>query len=86
MGDRLVRFIENHDEQRAAAVFGREAERAALVTVTTAPGALLLHEGQVEGRRVRVPVHLARRPVEPIDDARKADTLFVLAAAASVRA
>jgi hypothetical protein len=86
MGDRLVRFIENHDEQRAAAVFGREAERAALVTVTTAPGALLLHEGQVEGRRVRVPVHLARRPVEPIDDARKADTLVVLAATASVRA
>ena len=84
-GDRLVRFVENHDEQRAAAVFGREAERAALVTVATAPGALMLHEGQVEGRRIRVPVHLARRPVESIDEARKADTLLVLEAAVSMR-
>jgi hypothetical protein len=33
----------------------------------TLPGAKLLYEGQFEGRRVRLPVFLARLPVEPID-------------------
>jgi hypothetical protein len=40
-------------------------ERAAAVTIATLPGATLWHEGQFEGRRVRVPVFLARRPDEP---------------------
>ena len=65
--DKLVRFIENHDEPRAAATFSSERERAAAVTMMTLPGAKLLYEGQFEGRRVRPPVFLARRPVEPID-------------------
>ncbi len=65
--DRLVRFIENHDEPRAAARFSPEKERAAAVTMLTVLGAKLLFEGQCEGRRVRPPVFLARRPVEPID-------------------
>ena len=65
--DRLVRFIENHDEARAAAKFSPEKERAAAVTMMTIPGAKLLYEGQCEGRRVRPPVFLRRRPVEPID-------------------
>ncbi len=65
--DKLVRFIENHDEPRAAATFSPEKERAAAVTMMTLPGAKLLYEGQFEGRRVRPPVFLARRPDEPID-------------------
>jgi len=65
--DKLVRFIENHDEARAAARFSQEKERAAAVTMMTLPGAKLLYEGQCEGRRVRPPVFLRRRPVEPID-------------------
>jgi hypothetical protein len=65
--DRLVRFIENHDEPRAAASFPPAKERAAAVTITTLPGAKLLHEGQFEGRKVRLPVFLARRPPEPVD-------------------
>ena len=65
--DRLLRFIENHDEQRAAAVFSKENESAAAVAVMTLPGAKLLNEGQLEGRRVRLPVFLARRPDEPVD-------------------
>ena len=64
---RLVRFIENHDEPRASSVFSPEEERAAAVTMATIPGAKLFHEGQFEGRRVRVPVFLARRPAEPVD-------------------
>jgi hypothetical protein len=42
-----------------------DAERAAAVAVATLPGATLWHEGQFEGRRVRPPVFLARRPDEP---------------------
>jgi len=45
----------------------RDAERAAAVAVATLPGATLWHEGQFEGRRVRLPVFLARRPDEPPD-------------------
>ena len=62
-----MRFIENHDEPRAAATFSSERERAAAVTMMTLPGAKLLYEGQFEGRRVRPLVFLARRPVEPTD-------------------
>jgi hypothetical protein len=66
--DRLVRFIENHDEARAAVAFSGARERAAAVVVATAPGAKLIHDGQIEGRKVKLPVFLNRRPVEPCDD------------------
>jgi hypothetical protein len=66
--EKLLRFIENHDEPRAAATFSPEQERAAAVVATTLPGARLLHEGQLEGRKVRLPVFLGRRPPEPVDD------------------
>ncbi len=65
---RLVRFIENHDEPRAAATFAPDRNRVAAVVALTLPGARLIHEGQLEGRRVRLPVFLGRRPEEPVDD------------------
>lgn len=65
--EKLVRFIENHDEPRALSVFSPPKERAAAVTIATIPGARLFHEGQFEGRNVRLPVFLGRRPVEPVD-------------------
>jgi hypothetical protein len=65
--NRLVRFIENHDEPRAATAFPGAKGRAAAVVSSTLPGARLFHEGQFEGRRVRPPVFLARRPNEPPD-------------------
>ena len=65
--DRLLRFIENHDEPRAAAIFSPAKLRAAAVTASTLPGARLFHEGQFEGRKVRLPVFLGRRPAEPVD-------------------
>ena len=52
----------------AAATFSPEKERAAAVTISTLPGARLFHEGQFEGRKVRLPVFLGRRPAEPIDE------------------
>ena len=65
--DRCARFIENHDEPRAVTAFG-PLTRAAAVTTFCSPGLRLFHEGQLEGRRVRVPVQLARRPVEREDE------------------
>ncbi len=63
--ERLVRFIENHDEPRAAATFGVQRSRAAALSASTLPGAKLFHEGQLEGRKVKLPVQLGRRPAEP---------------------
>ncbi|MBV8846647.1 MAG: alpha-amylase [Bryobacterales bacterium] len=65
--NKLLRFIENHDEPRAAATFSPGKERAAAVIMSTLPGARLYYEGQFEGRKVRLPVFLGRRPVEPHD-------------------
>lgn len=62
---KLLRFLENHDEPRAASAFFLERERSAAVLASTLPGARLFHEGQFEGRRVRLPVFLGRRPYEP---------------------
>jgi Alpha amylase, catalytic domain len=65
--ERLLRFIENHDEPRAAATFGPAQARAAAVAFSTLPGARLFHDGQLDGRRVHIPVFLARGPDEPPD-------------------
>jgi hypothetical protein len=65
--ERLLRFIENHDEPRAAAALPGGRVRAAAVAVATLPGATLWHQGQLEGSRVQLPVFLARRPDEPAD-------------------
>ncbi|AEV84883.1 alpha-amylase [Actinoplanes sp. SE50] len=62
--NRLIRFLENHDEPRAAATFPDGRGRAAAVVVATLPGATLWHDGQFEGRRTHLPVFLARYPNE----------------------
>ncbi|MEU3613596.1 alpha-amylase [Streptomyces sp. NPDC006872] len=81
----LVRFLENHDEPRAAATLPGARGRAAAVTVATLPGATLWHEGQFEGRRVRPPVFLARRPREPVDEPARDFHRRLLPAAVAVR-
>jgi hypothetical protein len=65
--ERLARFIENHDELRAGRVFPPDRLRVAALAAHTLPGAKLFHEGQFEGRRVRVPVQLGRRPEEDVN-------------------
>jgi hypothetical protein len=65
--NKLLRFIENHDEPRAAATFPPAKEQAAALTVATLPGIKMFYEGQFEGRKVRLPVFLGRRPAEPVD-------------------
>ncbi|MFW6127430.1 MAG: alpha-amylase family glycosyl hydrolase [Thermodesulfobacteriota bacterium] len=64
---RMVRFLENHDEDRAAAAFPEEVRRAVAVIHSTAPGLRLFHHGQLEGWRLKLPVQLGRGPVEEND-------------------
>ena len=65
---RCVHFLENHDEPRAAATFVPEVHRAAAVVTFLVPGLRFLQEGEMEGRRFRAPMQLARRPAEPVDE------------------
>ncbi|MBI2851733.1 MAG: alpha-amylase [Chloroflexi bacterium] len=64
---RSVHFIENHDEARAATAFGRERSMAAAIIIATTPGMRLFHDGQLEGKRLRLPVQLTRAPEETAD-------------------
>ncbi len=61
---KLIRFIENHDEDRAASSFHPDKEKAAALISLTLPGAKLLFEGQLDGRTIKLPVFLRRRPEE----------------------
>jgi small GTP-binding protein len=68
--DHFARFVENHDEDRAAAAFVPPAKHRAAATVTLAlPGLRLVHDGQLEGRSLRIPIQLRTRPDEPPDPA-----------------
>ena len=67
--DKLARFLENHDEPRAAATFTREVHEAAAVITFLSPGLRFFHQGQFEGRRTRISPHLVRAPVEAPDEA-----------------
>ncbi|MBM3963705.1 MAG: alpha-amylase [Planctomycetes bacterium] len=60
----MVRFLENHDEPRAATVFPFEKHKSAAAMAYLSPGMRLLHQGQVEGRRVKISPHLIRGPDE----------------------
>ena len=66
--DKLARFLENHDEPRAAATFSPEVHQAAAVITFLSPGLRFFHQGQFEGRRKRISPHLVRAPLEPTDE------------------
>ncbi len=80
--ERLVRFIENHDEPRAADAFTPEKERAAAVVMSTLQGARLYHEGQLDGLHTHIPVFLGRGPAQPEDHQLRAFYDKLLAAVA----
>jgi glycosidase len=67
--DKLARFLENHDEPRAAATFPPGVHEAAAVITFLSPGLRFFHQGQFEGRRKRISPHLCRAPEEPADPA-----------------
>src|SRR5262249_34204166 len=65
--NKLARFLENHDEPRAAATFPVRQHEAAAVVSFLAPGLRFFHQGQFEGRLKRCSPHLSRAPVESVD-------------------
>jgi glycosidase len=62
--DRLARFLENHDEPRAAATFPPGVHEAAAIVTFLTPGLRFFHQGQFEGRLKRISPHLVRAPIE----------------------
>lgn len=67
--NKLARFLENHDEPRAAATFPPGVHEAAAVITFLSPGLRFFHQGQFEGRKKRISPHLGRAPDEPPDEA-----------------
>jgi hypothetical protein len=61
---KLVRFIENHDEERAIVKFGENKSQAAALIALTLPGAKLIYEGQIRGFKLKLPLQLGRRTEE----------------------
>ncbi len=52
-GARRMRFIENHDEERAVSLFGRQASQTAAVLCFTLPGIPMLYAGQEIGVSIK---------------------------------
>ena len=67
--NRLARFLENHDEPRAAATFPRASTKLRPSVTYLAPGLRFFHQGQFEGRVKRISPHLVRGPNEPVNSA-----------------
>jgi glycosidase len=63
--NKMARFLENHDEPRAAAAFPPGVHEAAAVITFLSPGLRFFHQGQLQGRAKRVSPHLGRAPDEP---------------------
>jgi hypothetical protein len=67
--ERLARFLENHDEPRAAVAFPPSVHEAAAIITFLSPGLRFFHQGQFEGRLKRISPHLVRAPIEPPNEA-----------------
>ena len=64
---KMVRFIENHDEDRSIAVFGKPKVMSAAVAIGTLPGLHFYQDGQWWGSRVHLPMQLSRTSQEQPD-------------------
>lgn len=69
--NKLARFLENHDEPRAAATFPPGMHQAAAVITFLTPGLRFFHQGQFEGRTKRISPHLCRAPEETVNQSVK---------------
>jgi glycosidase len=69
--NKMARFLENHDEPRAAATFPPEVHKAAAIITFLSPGLRFFHQGQFEVRKKRISPHLCRGPDEPNDQKMK---------------
>jgi glycosidase len=62
-----LRFLENHDELRIASILPVPEHQAAAILLLNQPGMRLLHDGQLIGRKHRMPVQFERYWPEPPD-------------------
>ena len=65
---KMARFLENHDEPRAAATFPDDKHMAAAVITFLSMGLRFFHQGEFEGKKKRISPHLVRGPVEPVNE------------------
>lgn len=65
--EKLARFLENHDEPRAAAILPPDQHAAAALLTYLTPGLRLFHQGQFVGRTTRISPHLVRAPQEAVN-------------------
>ncbi len=63
----FARFMENHDEQRRAVVFPNDRLAADGTLLGTLPGIRFYHQGELEGRRIHLPITLRIAADEPLD-------------------
>lgn len=63
-----MRFLENHDEERAVVKFGKERSLAAAVIISTITGMAFYFDGQCDGKKVKLPLQLGREPEEKQDE------------------
>src|SRR5262249_41872062 len=54
-----------HDEPRIASILSLPEQRAAALLILSLPGMRFLHDGQLSGARLKLPVQLGRRSAEP---------------------
>jgi glycosidase len=64
---RLARFLENHDEARCATVFGGERLPSVGTLMGTLPGMRFYHQGELEGRKIHLPITLRMAAAEKPD-------------------
>jgi glycosidase len=65
---KMARFLENHDEPRAATEFSLCMHEAAAVITYLSPGLRFFHHGQFQGRKKRISPHLVRAPKETVNE------------------
>jgi Alpha amylase, catalytic domain len=65
----LTRFLENHDEARCAVTFGGPRLPALGTLLSTLPGMRFYQRGELEGRKIRLPIQLRTAVEEPPDPA-----------------
>jgi len=66
---RMARFLENHDEPRSVATFGRDRVGVLAMLIATLPGLRFFHQGQFEGKQIHLPMPLNRAAREQPDTA-----------------
>lgn len=69
IGGHLMHFLENHDEPRIASITDLYTHTQAARMVAATAGIALWHDGQFEGYRQKIPVHVRRGPIESVDPA-----------------